>query len=141
MKLILLCIFHMPIYANDQINTNVTEHKSTATEHQSTVTERQSKVTELKSNTAELKLNTTEQNNIPKYVAEPDWDKLDMRPLPTWFDEAKIGIFIHWGVYSVPGFKSEWFWYFMKRGNTLLNMIKYLFVSTYMFQVRNKIYK
>jgi len=40
----------------------------------------------------------------------PDWDSLDTRPLPTWYDEAKIGIFIHWGVYSVPSFYTEWFW-------------------------------
>ncbi|XP_076075542.1 alpha-L-fucosidase-like [Mytilus galloprovincialis] len=42
---------------------------------------------------------------------EPDWKSLDSRPLPSWYDEAKIGIFIHWGVFSVPSFGSEWFWY------------------------------
>ncbi|XP_056255130.1 tissue alpha-L-fucosidase-like [Seriola aureovittata] len=43
----------------------------------------------------------------------PNWDSLDARPLPQWFDEAKVGIFVHWGVFSVPGFGqySEWFWY------------------------------
>jgi len=29
-----------------------------------------------------------------------------------WYDEAKVGIFIHFGVYAVPGFRSEWFWCF-----------------------------
>nr|CAD7439005.1 unnamed protein product [Timema bartmani] len=38
------------------------------------------------------------------------WESLDSRPLPPWYDEAKIGIFLHWGVFSVPGFGSEWFW-------------------------------
>jgi len=33
----------------------------------------------------------------------PDWPSLDSRPLPVWFDEAKIGIFIVHGVYAVPG--------------------------------------
>src|ERR1700689_477909 len=28
---------------------------------------------------------------------------LDQHPLPQWFDDAKLGIFIHWGLYSVPG--------------------------------------
>jgi len=42
---------------------------------------------------------------------EPNWDSLDSRPLPQWFDEAKVGIFLHWGVFSVPSFGSEWFWY------------------------------
>lgn len=41
---------------------------------------------------------------------EPTWASLDARPLPTWFDEAKFGIFIHWGVFAVPSFGSEWFW-------------------------------
>ena len=44
----------------------------------------------------------------PEYL--PNWDSLDKRPLPSWYDEAKIGIFIHWGVFSVPAFGSEWFW-------------------------------
>lgn len=44
----------------------------------------------------------------PRY--EPTWGSLDSRPLPAWFDEAKFGIFIHWGVFSVPSFGSEWFW-------------------------------
>ncbi|KAL1131712.1 hypothetical protein AAG570_011325 [Ranatra chinensis] len=41
---------------------------------------------------------------------KPDWASLDSRPNPDWYDKAKIGIFIHWGVYSVPSFTSEWFW-------------------------------
>ncbi|KAG5315248.1 FUCO fucosidase, partial [Pseudoatta argentina] len=44
----------------------------------------------------------------PKYV--PTWPSLDSRPLPVWYDVAKFGIFIHWGVFSVPSFGSEWFW-------------------------------
>ncbi|KAG5842338.1 hypothetical protein ANANG_G00176570 [Anguilla anguilla] len=43
-----------------------------------------------------------------RYTA--DWDSLGSRPLPTWYDEAKFGILIHWGVYAVPGFGTEWFW-------------------------------
>ncbi|XP_077504206.1 alpha-L-fucosidase-like [Amblyomma americanum] len=42
----------------------------------------------------------------------PTWDSLDERPLPAWFDEAKVGIFVHWGVFSVPSFTSEWFWWY-----------------------------
>ena len=39
----------------------------------------------------------------------PDWTSLDSRPLPAWYDESKVGIFIHWGVFSVPSIESEWF--------------------------------
>lgn len=49
-----------------------------------------------------------------RYTA--DWTSLDARPLPNWYDEAKVGIFVHWGVFSVPGFGqySEWFWYWWR---------------------------
>jgi alpha-L-fucosidase len=30
------------------------------------------------------------------------WESLDSRPIPAWFKDAKFGIFIHWGIYSVP---------------------------------------
>ena len=42
---------------------------------------------------------------------------MDARPLPLWYDEAKFGIFCHWGVYSVPSFNGEWFWYGMNGGS------------------------
>lgn len=45
---------------------------------------------------------------------KPTWESLDSRPLPAWYDESKIGIFIHWGVFSVPSYLSEWFWYYWK---------------------------
>lgn len=41
---------------------------------------------------------------------QPNWDSIDSRPLPSWYDEVKVGIFMHWGVFSVPSFGSEWFW-------------------------------
>jgi len=34
------------------------------------------------------------------------WESLDSRPIPTWFEDAKFGIFIHWGVYSVPAWRK-----------------------------------
>ncbi|MEE8256626.1 MAG: alpha-L-fucosidase [Acidobacteriota bacterium] len=49
---------------------------------------------------------------------QPTWESLDSRPNPAWFSEAKFGIFIHWGVYSVPawgpkGSYAEWYWRYM----------------------------
>lgn len=49
---------------------------------------------------------------------EPKWSSLDARPCPEWYLDAKFGIFIHWGVYSVPswgvkGEYAEWYWYRM----------------------------
>lgn len=51
---------------------------------------------------------------------EPSWDSLDKRTLPSWYDDAKFGIFIHWGVYSVPSIGSEWFWKNWKAGSPIL---------------------
>jgi alpha-L-fucosidase len=44
----------------------------------------------------------------------PDWPSLDSRPTPEWWKDAKFGIFIHWGVYSVPAYTpkgryAEWY--------------------------------
>lgn len=36
---------------------------------------------------------------------QDNWESLDSRPIPTWFEDAKFGIFIHWGVYSVPAWR------------------------------------
>lgn len=41
---------------------------------------------------------------------EPTWSSIDARALPKWYDDSKFGIFMHWGLYSVPSFASEWFW-------------------------------
>lgn len=35
---------------------------------------------------------------------QPTWSSIDSRPVPTWFEDAKFGIFIHWGLYSVPAY-------------------------------------
>ena len=37
------------------------------------------------------------------------WDSLAGYRTPEWFRDAKFGIFIHWGVYSVPAFGNEWY--------------------------------
>ena len=37
------------------------------------------------------------------------WDSLCEHPVPKWYARDKFGIFIHWGVYSVPAFGNEWY--------------------------------
>lgn len=37
------------------------------------------------------------------------WESLCTHPNPKWYQDAKLGIFIHWGVYSVPAYSSEWY--------------------------------
>lgn len=38
-----------------------------------------------------------------------DWDSLMDAQLPEWFMRERLGIFIHWGVYSVPANSNEWY--------------------------------
>ena len=40
---------------------------------------------------------------------KPDWNSLAAYRSPQWFSDAKFGIFLHWGVYSVPAFANEWY--------------------------------
>jgi alpha-L-fucosidase len=38
-----------------------------------------------------------------------DWESLKNYEAPEWYKDAKFGVFIHWGVYSVPAFGNEWY--------------------------------
>jgi len=38
---------------------------------------------------------------------EPSWDSLVTHVLPDWYDDAKLGVFLHWGPYSVPGWAPQ----------------------------------
>ncbi|MDO8837010.1 MAG: alpha-L-fucosidase [Vicinamibacterales bacterium] len=58
-------------------------------------------------------------------TVQPTWESVDARPTPGWFSDAKFGIFIHWGVYSVPAYApvipgklayAEWYWDAMTGG-------------------------
>ncbi len=42
----------------------------------------------------------------PPQEYKPSWESLDRRPIPEWFQDAKFGIFIHWGIYSVPAWRK-----------------------------------
>jgi len=58
-----------------------------------------------------LSLTALSQQNI----VEPTWESLNERDYPQWFQDAKLGIFVHWGLYSVPAYASkegygEWFY-------------------------------
>src|ERR1700719_3336294 len=48
-------------------------------------------------------------NASAQQVFQPTWESLSRYQVPEWYRDAKFGIFIHWGVYSVPAFGSEWY--------------------------------
>ena len=43
----------------------------------------------------------------------PNWKSLSKHDTPSWFLDAKFGIYCHWGPYSVPAFKNEWYSHWM----------------------------
>jgi len=53
---------------------------------------------------------------------EPTWQSLKQYTVPQWYEDAKLGIFIHWGVYAVPAYDNEWY-------------------PRHMYVKRNKVYK
>lgn len=47
----------------------------------------------------------------PKY--EATWESVKTHQTPNWFLDAKFGIYFHWGPYSVPAYKTEWYSHYM----------------------------
>jgi alpha-L-fucosidase len=59
-------------------------------------------------------MNTEETAKIIQQVTvtgpfEADWESLKAYSVPAWYEDAKFGIFIHWGIFSVPAFDNEWY--------------------------------
>lgn len=58
---------------------------------------------------------------------QPNWASLNTRKMPAWFQQDKFGIFIHWGLYSVPAYApvipnsgysyAEWYWWRIRKDN------------------------
>ena len=46
---------------------------------------------------------------MSKIQFEANWESLQQFTIPDWYQDAKFGIFIHWGLYSVPAFDNEWY--------------------------------
>ena len=55
---------------------------------------------------------------------DPTWESINQRGYPDWFRDAKLGIFVHWGLYSVPAWSApdgyaEWFYRGLMVGDTI----------------------
>ena len=72
---------------------------------------------QIKGSLSEQSMNTMDRNaylthidaTIEKGKYKDNWESLSQYRTPEWFQNAKFGIFVHWGVYSVPAFGSEWY--------------------------------
>lgn len=63
------------------------------------------------------------QTSEPASLCGPTWESLNQRGYPQWFSDAKLGIFVHWGLYSVPAYASkegygEWFYRGLMTGDS-----------------------
>jgi alpha-L-fucosidase len=45
----------------------------------------------------------------PVHAWQPEWAPLTNHVAPQWYEDAKFGIYFHWGIYSVPAFGNEWY--------------------------------
>ena len=49
-------------------------------------------------------------NPMPQGPFRPTWSSIERNyRTPSWFEDAKFGIFMHWGLYSVPAHHNEWY--------------------------------
>ena len=71
---------------------------------------------------------------------EATWESIQKHPYPQWFKDAKLGIFIHWGLPSVPAFSgpeqySEWFLRGLQTGDSLrINFQKRVFGENFTYR-------
>lgn len=49
------------------------------------------------------------EDTISNGKYKDDWQSLSGHKTPDWYYRAKLGIFIHWGIYSVPAYACEWY--------------------------------
>lgn len=66
---------------------------------------------------------------------EADWKSLNERGYPQWFSDARLGIFVHWGLYSVPAYAGkegygEWFYRGLMTGDRERKRIMSLYADT-----------
>src|SRR4051812_43429409 len=49
-------------------------------------------------------------NQLPPGPVQPSWDSLKANyKVPPWFNDAKFGLFMHWGLFAVPAYHNEWY--------------------------------
>ncbi|MFC2098252.1 alpha-L-fucosidase [Bacteroidota bacterium] len=60
-----------------------------------------------------LVLGGCKSSQVPEKKFTADWESMRQYECPEWFRDAKFGIYFHWGVYSVPAYKTEWYSHYM----------------------------
>ncbi|MGC6432213.1 MAG: alpha-L-fucosidase [Jejuia sp.] len=65
------------------------------------------------------KQDTKDDSKKTAITYKADWESLKKHETPNWFLDAKFGIYCHWGPYSVPAHKTEWYshWMYVHKDN------------------------
>lgn len=76
---------------------------------------------------------------------QANWESIDSRETPQWWRDARFGIFVHWGLYSVPAYSSEgqyaeWYWHH-KEGDKSVSFDGARTVSEKALAIRNVVQK
>lgn len=78
---------------------------------------------------------------------QPNWKSINDRPYPEWFSDAKLGIFIHWGLYSVPAHSgpeqyAEWFYRgLMVEDSTRISFMKENYGENFKYEDFDRLFK
>ena len=77
---------------------------------------------------------------------EPTWESLKQRGYPEWFNDAKLGIFIHWGLYSVPAWGgkeqyAEWFYLGVQRNTARKDFQQQVYGKDFKYEDYNDLFK
>ena len=62
-----------------------------------------------------LALAACQPTSVKEEPFSADWESMMQYQVPDWFRDAKFGIYFHWGVYSVPAYKTEWYSHYLRR--------------------------
>ncbi len=74
-------------------------------------------------------------------------EKLRSRPYPQWFSDAKLGVFVHFGLYSVPSYSgkeqyAEWFYKGLISGDSLrINFQREVFGRNFKYEDYKNLFK
>lgn len=87
------------------------------------------------------------KNEVLGQKVDPTWESIEARGYPQWFSDAKLGIFVHWGLYSVPSYSgkeqyAEWFCRGLMAGDSArINFQKQVFGEDFQYEDYASLFK
>src|ERR1700678_1323476 len=108
MGIVIASLLSLPLLAQSVPPPDLSKDQSTAAEPAAQIDEAWQKASAQYDQRRDALLATVQKESV-EGPFQPDWQSLAKYQAPEWYRDAKFGIFIHWGLYSVPPFWSEWY--------------------------------